>query len=49
MQQKQKKVRVDPVYSLDKLAEEMVSADLELFKSEVLLKQSGFAIKNQYE
>jgi GDPmannose 4,6-dehydratase len=38
-----------PVYSLDKLVEEMVSADLELFKSEVLLKQSGFAIKNQYE
>ena len=38
-----------PVYTLDKLAEEMVSADLELFKSEVLLKQSGFKIKNQFE
>jgi len=39
----------EPVYTLDKLAAEMVSADLELFKSEMLLKQSGFAIKNQYE
>ncbi len=38
-----------PVYTLDKLATEMVAADLELFKSEVLLKQSGFVIKNQYE
>jgi GDPmannose 4,6-dehydratase len=38
-----------PVYTLDKLVEEMVTADLELFKSEVLLKQSGFIIKNQYE
>lgn len=38
-----------PVYTLDKLAEEMVSSDLDLFKSEVLLKRSGFAIKNQYE
>lgn len=38
-----------PVYTLDKLAEEMVGADLELFKSEVLLKQSGFKIKNQFE
>ncbi|MCW3109538.1 MAG: gmd 2 [Segetibacter sp.] len=38
-----------PVYTLDRLAEEMVAADLELFKSEVLLKQSGFKIKNQFE
>lgn len=38
-----------PVYTLDRLAEEMVFADLELFKSEVLLKQSGFVIRNQYE
>jgi GDPmannose 4,6-dehydratase len=38
-----------PVYQLDKIVEEMMFADLELFKSEVLLKQSGFAIKNQYE
>lgn len=38
-----------PHYTLDKLAQEMVAADLELFKSEVLLKQSGFKIKNQFE
>lgn len=38
-----------PVYTLDRLAEEMVFADVELFKSEVLLKQSGFQIKNQFE
>lgn len=38
-----------PVYTLDKLAGEMVAADLELFKSEVLLKQSGFKIRNQFE
>ncbi len=38
-----------PKYSLDELATEMVAADLELFKSEVLLKQSGFKTKNQYE
>ncbi len=38
-----------PVYTLDKLTAEMVSADVELFKSEILLKQSGFLIKNQYE
>ncbi len=38
-----------PKYTLEELAAEMVAADLQLFKSEVLLKQSGFAIKNQYE
>ena len=38
-----------PKYNLEQLAEEMVIADLELFKSKVLLQQSGFAIKNQYE
>ena len=38
-----------PKYSLDELATEMVAADLELFKSEVLLKKSGFKTKNQYE
>ncbi len=38
-----------PAYTLDKLAQEMVAADLELFKSEVLLKQSGFKIRNQFE
>ena len=38
-----------PAYTLDELAREMVVADLELFKSEVLLKQSGFKIRNQFE
>ncbi|MCW3082305.1 GDP-mannose 4,6-dehydratase [Segetibacter sp.] len=38
-----------PVYTMEKLAEEMVAADLELFKREVLLKQSGYKIMNQFE
>jgi GDPmannose 4,6-dehydratase len=38
-----------PVYTLEKLAEEMVASDLELFKREVLLKQSGYKIMNQFE
>ena len=38
-----------PVHTLDELAQEMVAADVELFKSEVLLKQSDFKIRNQFE
>jgi GDPmannose 4,6-dehydratase len=38
-----------PEYTLEQLCEEMVASDLEKFKSEVLLKESGFTIKNQYE
>jgi len=38
-----------PVYTMEKLAEEMVASDLELFKREVLLKQSGYKIMNQFE
>jgi GDPmannose 4,6-dehydratase len=38
-----------PKYSLAELVKEMVAADVESFKKEVLLKESGFAIKNQYE
>lgn len=38
-----------PRYSLDELIKEMVHSDLELFKSNVLLKESGFSIKHQYE
>lgn len=38
-----------PVYTMEKLAEEMVAADLELFKREVLLKKSGYKIMNQFE
>ncbi|WP_018610949.1 GDP-mannose 4,6-dehydratase [Segetibacter koreensis] len=38
-----------PSCNLEQLIDEMVAADIELFKSEVLLKQSGFKIKNQFE
>lgn len=38
-----------PRYTLSEMAKEMVEADLRLFKSELLLKESGFNIKNQYE
>jgi GDPmannose 4,6-dehydratase len=38
-----------PKYNLDMLVKEMVEADIELFRREKLLKESGFAIRNQYE
>lgn len=38
-----------PKYDLPALIKEMVSTDVELFKKEKLLKESGFAVKNQYE
>jgi GDPmannose 4,6-dehydratase len=38
-----------PEYTLDRLAEEMVLSDIELFKREVLLQQSGYKIMNQFE
>ena len=38
-----------PKYSLEELAAEMVASDLEIFKSDLLLKESGFGIKNEYE
>lgn len=38
-----------PTYDLSALVKEMVSADIERFKKEKLLKESGFTIKNQYE
>ena len=38
-----------PKYNLDMLVKEMVEADVELFRKERLLKESGFAIRNQYE
>ncbi len=38
-----------PKYTLPELVKEMVQSDLELFKSNLLLKESGFAIKHQYE
>ena len=38
-----------PRYNLDMLVKEMVEADIELFRKEKLLKESGFEIRNQYE
>jgi GDPmannose 4,6-dehydratase len=38
-----------PKYNLDMLVKEMVESDVELFRKEKLLKESGFAIRNQYE
>jgi GDPmannose 4,6-dehydratase len=38
-----------PKYDLAMLISEMVAADVELFKKEKLLKESGFVIKNQFE
>ncbi len=38
-----------PKYSLAMLVKEMVNADVELFRKEKLLQESGFNIKNQHE
>ncbi len=38
-----------PKYDLQALCEEMVRADIELFRRDELLKRSGFDIKNAYE
>ena len=38
-----------PKYDLAGLVKEMVAADVELFRKEKLLKDSGYVIKNQYE
>lgn len=45
----QTKLGWKPTYDLPALVKEMVAADVELFKKEKLLKDSGFAVKNQYE
>ncbi len=45
----QEKLNWKPKYTLAELVKEMVAADLELFKSELLLKNSGFKVKNQFE
>lgn len=39
----------EPKYTLDQLAKEMVDADIEHFRKQVLLNQSGFKTTNQYE
>lgn len=38
-----------PRYDLPMLVKEMVNADVQLFRKEKVLKDSGFSIKNQYE
>jgi GDPmannose 4,6-dehydratase len=38
-----------PKYDLDMLVKEMVAADIDLFKRERLLKDSGYTIMNQFE
>ncbi|HEY4936440.1 MAG TPA: GDP-mannose 4,6-dehydratase, partial [Puia sp.] len=38
-----------PKYDLPALVKEMVKADVQLFRREKILKESGFEIKNQHE
>ncbi|HUB62079.1 MAG TPA: GDP-mannose 4,6-dehydratase [Puia sp.] len=38
-----------PAYDLPMLVKEMVNADVQLFRKEKILKDSGFYVKNQYE
>ena len=38
-----------PKYDLPALVKEMVHADVDLFRREKILKESGFEIRNQYE
>ncbi len=39
----------EPKYSLEELVNEMVAADLELFKKNQLLREAGFEVKNEFE
>jgi GDPmannose 4,6-dehydratase len=43
------KLNWKPKYDLPMLVNDMVQSDLELFKKERLLKDSGFRVKNQHE
>jgi GDPmannose 4,6-dehydratase len=45
----QQKLNWKPKYDLNGLVKEMVAADVELFRKEKLLKDSGFYVKNQFE
>ncbi|WP_286831794.1 MULTISPECIES: GDP-mannose 4,6-dehydratase [Sphingobacterium] len=38
-----------PKYDLNLLVKEMMQSDLEIFKKDLLLKDAGFEVKNQYE
>jgi GDPmannose 4,6-dehydratase len=39
----------EPKYKLQDIVKEMVEADVDCFKKEVILKQRGFTVKNQFE
>lgn len=43
------KLNWTPKYDLPMLVQDMVSSDVQLFKKEKLLKESGFTVKNQHE
>lgn len=43
------KLKWEPSYTLEQLVKEMVASDIECFRKEVILKQSGFAVRNQFE
>ncbi|MGB8190658.1 MAG: GDP-mannose 4,6-dehydratase [Chitinophagaceae bacterium] len=45
----QRKLGWKPKYDLAMLVKEMVHSDLEIFRADKLLKESGFSIRNQYE
>jgi GDPmannose 4,6-dehydratase len=45
----QQKLGWKPQYDLGALVKEMVDADVELFRKEKLLKDSGYSIRNQFE
>jgi GDPmannose 4,6-dehydratase len=45
----QQKLGWKPTYDLPMLVREMVNADVQLFRKERILKDSGFQIKDQYE
>lgn len=45
----QEKLQWKPKYDLSSLIREMVNADIEHFKKEKILKDSGFYVKNQFE
>lgn len=45
----QEKLGWKPKYDLNMLVKEMVASDVELFKRDKLLKESGYTIKNQFE
>jgi GDPmannose 4,6-dehydratase len=45
----QKQLGWKPKYDLPALVKEMVACDVELFKKEQLLKESGYYVRNQFE